>query len=168
MVRLTSPHAMTSKSSQSRETTASRSWWVLIVRVIDRPASFITGENEPYCLHPRSRPSPVYKQTPSGATLGVRFCHFSLWNPPLSVMTDVTWLVICPWGLTSWQSKSRTAVASRACSSEPVCPPSCAVCLPDLVHVCTATLTSDNVFVSGHMTEDHSCTRHLDILSCEH
>lgn len=94
MARLTSPHAMTSKSSRSRETTASRSWWVLIVHVIDHPVSFITAANEPYCLHSRSRLLPVYKQTPSGATLGVRFCHFSLWNPPLSVMMDATWLVI--------------------------------------------------------------------------
>lgn len=41
-VRLTSPHATMSKSSRSRGTTASKSWWVSIVAVSDCPPPLIT------------------------------------------------------------------------------------------------------------------------------
>lgn len=81
----------------------------------------------------------AYKQpgTPSGATRGVTFSHFSSWDSSLFVVTDVTWPVNPLQGLTSSQSKCATAVASRACFP-PTMRPSCwTMCLLDLsVHVC--------------------------------
>lgn len=136
-VRLTSPHATMSKSSRSRGTTASKSWWASILAVSDCLLPLITfSKNETYCLGWSPRPINSLGHR-AGQLEGVTFSHFSSWDGSLFVVTDVTWPVNPLQGLTSLPSKCATAVASRACFSQTMCPSCWTMCLLDLsVHVC--------------------------------